>query len=58
MKPITQEGNKRTIIVNYSLAIIFICIGVYTKQQWWYVVAAVFLGLGIIRKYWLMKRLK
>ena len=58
MKPITQEGNKRTIIVNYFFAIIFICIGVYTKQPWWYVVAAVFLGLGLIRKYWLMKRLK
>jgi len=58
MKQITKATNKRTIMVNYALTIIFISIGMYTNQSMWYVIAVVFLGFALFRKYWLMKRLK
>jgi len=57
-KPITKERNKKTIMVYYSLAIIFISIGLFTGHATWYVVAVTLLGLGLFRKYWLMKKLK
>ena len=58
MKTITKEQSKKAIMVYYSLTIIFISIGLYTKQSMWYVVGVIFLALALIRKYWLMRRLK
>ena len=58
MKPVTKATNKRTIMVNYALALIFASIGMYTNQSMWYVIAVAFLGFALFRKYWLMKRLK
>ena len=58
LKPISRERNKKTIMIYYSLAIIFISIGLYQKNSIWYAVAVAFLLLALFRKYWLMKRLK
>jgi len=41
LKPLTKERNKRAIIVNYAVAVIFISIGLYTKQSTWYVGGAI-----------------
>jgi len=57
-KPITKERNRKTILVYYLLAIIFVSIGLYTQKYTWNVVGAAFLGLGLFRKFFLMKRLK
>ena len=58
LKPITKASNKRTIIVNYSLALIFVSIGLFTSNATWYILAVVFMLLASVRKYFLMKRLK
>jgi len=58
LKPITKKRNKRAIVVNYFLGVIFIVIGLYTKQAVWYVIGVTYLGLGLYRKYWLMKGLR
>ncbi len=55
---ITKARNKKTIIVYYALALIFVLIGLYLKNPQWYVVAVAFLLGALFRKYWLMKRLK
>jgi len=57
-KPITKERNRKTILVYYALAIIFISIGLATQQVTWNVMGAAILGLALFRKYFLMKRLK
>jgi|ETNmetMinimDraft_2_1059921.scaffolds.fasta_scaffold193882_2 hypothetical protein len=57
LKPITKENNKRTIIVNYSLALIFVAIGLFTSNAAWYILAVVFVLFASVRKYFLMKRL-
>ncbi len=57
-KTTTKARNKKTIIVYYALALILALIGLYLKNAQWYIIAAVFLILAYLRKYWLMKRLK
>lgn len=57
LKPITKARNKISIMIYYAVAIIFASIGLYTNKSSWYIYAAVILGLALIRKYWLMKRL-
>jgi len=57
-KPITKERNRKTILVYYALAVIFISIGLFTGRSTWNVIGAAFLGLALFRKYFLMKRLK
>jgi len=58
LKTITKERNRKTILVYYALAIIFVGIGLYTQHFIWNVMGAAFLGLALFRKYILMKRLK
>ncbi len=58
MKPVTKSRNKKTIIVYYSLALIFVSVGLYFKDPRWYIIAVAFLLLTLFRKYWLMKKLK
>jgi len=57
-KPVTKEINRKKIMIYYAAAIIFVSIGLYTDQYLWNVVGAAFLGLALLRQYWLMKRLK
>ena len=57
-KPITKERNRKFIIVYYTLALIFVSIGLFTKNATWYVMAIAFIILASIRKFLLMKRLK
>jgi len=57
-KTITKESNKKRIMIYYVLALIFVSIGMIFRNTTFYVAAVAFLGLGLIRKYWLMKRLK
>jgi len=57
LKPITKEKNRKKMMVYYSIAIIFILIGFYTKNIQWHYFAFVILGMALFRKYWLMKRL-
>ena len=58
LKTATKAGNRKTIMVYYALALIFGSIGLYQNNSRWYVIAVVFLGLALFRKYWLMKKLK
>jgi len=57
-KPITKTQNQKRIKIYYALAVIFVSIGLYTKNAQWNFIAVAFLGLALFRKYWLMKRLK
>jgi len=58
MKPITKERNRKTIMIYYAIAIIFISIGFYTKNIQWHFVAFFIFGFALFRKYILMRRLK
>ena len=58
LRPTTKAKNKRTIIVNYAVAIIFFSIGMYTGRLIYYVGGVILVSLALFRKYWLMKRLK
>ncbi|MCH8004395.1 MAG: hypothetical protein IH934_07250 [Nanoarchaeota archaeon] len=57
-KTLTKERNKKFIITYYTLALIFVFIGLFIKDPRWYIIAVAFLLLASFRKYWLMKRLK
>jgi len=57
-KQITKERNRKSIMVYYAIALIFILIGFYTKNIQWIFLALVIFGLALFRKYFLMKRLK
>jgi|TARA_B100001971_G_scaffold204555_1_gene220839 heme O synthase-like polyprenyltransferase len=57
-KTTTKARNKKTIIVYYVIALIFVSIGLYLNNAQLYVVAVAFLLGALFRKYWLMKRLK
>jgi|TARA_Y100000310_G_C20639880_1_gene793296 hypothetical protein len=57
-RTITKANNKKRIMIYYGLAVIFVSIGLFLNDFRWDVIGAVFLGLALIRKYWLMKRLK
>ena len=57
-KTTTKARNRKTIIVYYVLALILALIGLYLKNAQWYIIAAVFLILAYLRKYWLMNKLK
>jgi len=54
----TKQHNKRMIMIYYAIALVFVSFGLYLKNETWYVVAVVFLGVAMFRKYWLHKRLK
>ena len=58
LKPISKEQNKRSIMIYYGIALIFLSIGFYTKKPIWNLYAFVILGLALFRKHWLMRRLK
>ena len=58
LRPTTKAKNKRTIIVNYAVAIIFFSIGMYTGRLIYYVGGVILVSLALFRKYWLVKRLK
>jgi len=57
-KPLTKAQNRKRIIMYYALALIFVFIGLIFRNPTFYVVAIAFLFLAMLRKYWLMKRLK
>ncbi len=57
-KTITQSRNKKFIIAYYSLALIFVGVGLYLNDSRYYIIAVVFILLASFRKYWLMKKLK
>jgi len=57
-KPITKEQNRKTIIVYYLIALVFVIIGLYGDQPGFYIVSIALLLLGLFRKFWLEKRLK
>ncbi len=57
-KTITKANNKKSIMVYYSLALIFVSIGLFTRKGTWYIIAIALMLLASFRKYWLMKRLK
>ncbi len=57
-RTISKARNRKTIIVYYVVALVFVSIGLYLKNAQWYVVAVAFLLGALFRKYWLMKRLK
>jgi len=58
MKPITKALNKKRIMIYYSLALIFVSIGLFLKDATRYIVGIAFLFLGIFRRFWLMKKLR
>ena len=58
LRPTTKAKNKRAIIANYAVAIIFFSIGMYTGRLIYYVGGVILVSLALFRKYWLMKRLK
>jgi len=58
MTPTTKAKNKKAIIIYYSIALIFVSIGLFTSNAQWYIIAVAFLSLAMFRKYWLMKKLK
>lgn len=57
-KTTTKARNRKTIMIYYVLALILALIGLYLKNAQWYIIAAVFLILAYLRKYWLMNKLK
>jgi len=57
-KTITKENNRKFIIFYYVLALIFVLIGLFSKNPQWYIIAVVFILLAFFRKFWLMKKLK
>ena len=57
LKPITKAQNQKRIMMYYSLAIIFASLGLVIRNTTFYVIAVAFLGLALIRKYWLNKQL-
>ena len=57
-KTLTKEKNRRFILVYYVLALIFVSIGLFSKNPQWYIVAITLFILASVRKYLLMKRLK
>ena len=58
LRPTTKAKNKRIILINYAIAVIFFSVGMYTGRSIWYVGSIVLVSLSLFRKYWLMKRLK
>ena len=58
LKSITKAKNRKTIMIYYSLALIFVSIGLFLKDSRWYILASAFLFIAMFRKYWLHKKLK
>ena len=38
-KAVTKSRNKKTIMIYYSIALIFVSIGLFTSNAQWYVIA-------------------
>ena len=57
-KTITKERNRKTIIIYYISALVFVIVGLYGNQPRFYIISIALLLLGLFRKYWLEKRLK
>ena len=55
---ITKAKNRKFIMIYYAIALIFVFIGLFTGNATWYVMAAAFMILASIRKFFLMKKLK
>jgi hypothetical protein len=55
---VTKAKNRKFIRVYYSIALVFVLIGLFTKNAQWYGMAAAFLILASIRKYFLMNKLE
>jgi len=58
LKPITQANNQKRINIYYVLALIFASLGLVIRNSTFYVIGAAFLGIALLRKYFLMKKLK
>jgi len=56
-RTITKAQNKKRIRVYFVLAIIFVFVGLIFRNPTPYFIAVAFLGLALIRKYWLNKQL-
>ena len=57
-KTLTKEKNRKFILFYYASALVFVVIGLLSKDPRWYFIAAAFLILASVRKYFLMKKLK
>lgn len=57
-KTITKDSNRKRIMIYYVLALIFFLIGIFFNSTRWYFVSTAFLLLALVRKFFLMKRLK
>ncbi|MBW2983520.1 hypothetical protein KY361_00210 [Candidatus Woesearchaeota archaeon] len=55
MKPISKENNRKTYIVNLSLALMFLSVYVWKEQSVFLVVAVAFIALALWRKHVLDK---
>ena len=51
LRPTTKAKNKRTIIVNYAVAIIFFSIGMYTGRLIYYVGSVILVSLALFRNH-------
>ena len=55
MKVISKENNRKTYIVNLSLALVFLSVYVWKEQSIFLIVAIVFIALALWRKHVLDK---
>jgi len=58
LKSITKSQNSKRIRFYYVFALVFVGVGLFSKDPRWYVIGVAFLSLALFRKYILMKRLK
>ena len=55
MKVISKENNRKTYVVNLSLALVFLSVYIWKEQGIFLLVAIVFIALALWRKYVLDK---
>ena len=55
MKVISKENNRKTYIVNLSLALMFLSVYIWKEQSIFLIVAVAFVALAVWRKYVLDK---
>lgn len=55
MKVISKENNRKTYIVNLSLALVFLSVYIWKEQSVFLIIAIGFIALAVWRKYVLDK---
>jgi len=58
IKTLSKQRNSKIIVFYYILSLVFALIGLYKQNPRFYIIAAVLLMLAVVRKYWLMGKLK